>query len=76
MYEPFIIYFRDEETVDEIFEGMSRDLVHKLNMSHYLDEHFQTLNFSYDDYLKTIEKFIVLMKKTIDPAGIRRANFT
>jgi hypothetical protein len=75
LWEPFIIYFRDEETVDEIFEGMSKDLVHKLNMSHYLDENFKPLNFSYDEYLSTIEKFIILMKKTIDSSGIRRANF-
>ncbi len=75
LWEPFIIYFRDEETVNEIFEGMSKDLVHKLNMSHYLDEDFRTLNFGYDEYLQTIEKFIILMKKTLDPACIRRANF-
>ncbi len=75
LWEPFIIYFRDEETVNEIFESMAKDLVHKLNMSHYLDEDFKTLNFSYDEYLQTLEKFIILMKKTIDPAGIRRANF-
>ncbi len=75
MWEPFIIYFRDEETVNEIFESMSKDLVHKLNMSHYLDSDFKSLNFGYDEYLQTIEKFIILMKKTIDPAGIRRANF-
>ncbi len=75
MWEPFIIYFRNEETVTEIFESMAKDLVHKLNMSHYLDEDFNKLNFGYDEYLQTIEKFIILMKKTIDPAGIRRANF-
>jgi len=76
MWEPFIIYFRDEETVNEIFEGMSKDLVHKLNMSHYLNEDFESLNFGYDEYLQTIEKFIILMKKTLDPSGIRRANFS
>ncbi len=76
LWEPFIIYFRDEETVNEIFDGMSKDLVHKLNMSHYLNEDFNSLEFGYDEYLQTIEKFIVLMKKTLDPAGIRRANFT
>ncbi len=75
LWEPFILYFRDEETVHEIFEAMAKDLVHKLNMSHYLNEDFHALNFGYDEYLATIEKFIVLMKKTIDPTGIRRANF-
>lgn len=76
LWEPFFIYFRDEETVQEIFEAMSKDLVHKLNMGHYLNENFQPLNFSYDEYLTTIEKFIVLMKKSIDTNSIRRANFT
>ncbi len=75
LWEPFIIYFQDAETVNEIFEGMAKDLVHKLNMAHYLDEDFNTLNFGYDEYLQMIEKFIILMKKTLDPAGIRRANF-
>ncbi len=75
LWEPFIIYFKDIETVNEIFEGMAKDLVHKLNMSHYLNEEFKSLNFGYDEYLQTIEKFIILMKKTLDPSGIRRANF-
>jgi hypothetical protein len=75
LWEPFYIYFRDEETVQEIFEAMSKDLVHKLNMGHYLNENFQPLNFTYDEYLTTIEKFIVLMKKSIDTNSIRRANF-
>ncbi len=75
MWEPFILYFRDEETVMEIFEATSKDLVHKLNMSHYLDSDFKPLNFGYDEYLQTIEKFIILMKKAIDPAGVRRASF-
>jgi hypothetical protein len=76
MYQPFMLYFKDEETVDEIFEAMAKDLVHKLNMSHYLDENFKPLNFGYDEYLSIIEKFVILMKKTIDPTGIRRANFS
>ena len=75
MQEQFWLYFRDEETVDEIFEGMAKDLVQKLNLSHYLDENFKPLGFSYDEYLATIEKFIILMKKSVDMNSIRRANF-
>ncbi len=75
LWEPFYIYFRDEETVNEIFEATAKDLVHKLNMSHYLDENFQPLSFSFDEYLATIEKFIILMKKSVDVESIRRANF-
>lgn len=74
--EAFWIYFRDEETVDEIFEAMAKDLVQKLNMGHYLDENFQPLGFSYDEYLTTIEKFIILMKKSVDGDSIRRAHFS
>jgi hypothetical protein len=74
-YEPFFIYFKDEETVEQIFEAMSKDLVQKLNLGHYLDENFKPLGFSYDQYLATIEKFIILMKKSLDTDSIRRANF-
>jgi len=74
-YEPFFIYFKDEETVDEILEAMAKDLVQKLNLGHYLDENFKPLNFSYDEYLMTIEKFIILIKKSLDLESIRRANF-
>jgi hypothetical protein len=75
-YESFYIYFRDDETVDQILEAMSKDLVQKLNLGHYLDENFKPLGFSYDQYLATIEKFIILMKKSLDTDSIRRANFT
>jgi hypothetical protein len=75
LQEPFWIYFKDEETVDEIFESMAKDLVQKLNLDHYLDENFKQLGFTYDQYLLTIEKFIILMKKAIDGDGIRRAHF-
>jgi len=75
LFESFYIYFRDEETVDQILEAMSKDLVQKLNLGHYLDENFQPLEFAYDDYLQTIEKFIILMKKSLDLSSIRRANF-
>ena len=75
-YESFYVYFRDEETVDEILEAMAKDLVQKLNLGHYLDENFKPLGFSYDQYLMTIEKFIILMKKSLDTNSIRRANFT
>lgn len=76
MREPFYMYFKDTEVVDEIFEAMAKDLVQKLNLSHYLDENFQQLEFSFDEYLMTIEKFIFLMKKAIDVESIRRANFS
>ena len=76
LQEPFYIYFRDEETVSEIFEAMAKDLVQKLNMGHYLDESFQPLEFQYDEYLSTIEKFIILLKKSIDSDSIRRAHFS
>ena len=76
LQEPFYIYFRDEETIDEIFEAMAKDLVQKLNLGHYLDENFQPLEFQYDDYLATIEKFIILLKKSIDSDSIRRAHFS
>jgi len=68
--ELFYMYFKDEETVDEIFEAMAKDLVQKLNMSHYLNENFKPLEFAFDEYLMTIEKFIILMKKTIDDEKI------
>jgi hypothetical protein len=73
LWEPFYVYFRDEETVQEIFEATAKDLAQKVNLSHYLDENFQPLEFSYDEYLATIEKFIILMKKAVDPHSIRRA---
>jgi hypothetical protein len=73
--EPLFIYFKDEETVDEILEAASKDLIQKLNLGHYLNENFQPLSFSYDEYLATIEKFIILMKKSLDVESIRRANF-
>jgi len=76
LQEPFFIYFRDEETVNEIFEAMAKDLVQKLNLGHYLDENFQPLGFTYDEYLRTIEKFIILMKKSVDTDSIRRAHFS
>jgi len=78
LQEPFWIYFRDEETVNEIFDAMSKDLVQGLNLGHYLDENFQPLEFQYDDYLSTIEKFIMLLKKSIDSDSdsIRRAHFS
>lgn len=76
LQEPFFIYFRDEETVNEIFEAMAKDLVQKLNLGHYLDENFQPLGFTYDEYLTTIEKFIILMKKSVDLDSIRRAHFS
>jgi hypothetical protein len=72
--ESFYIYFRDEETVDQILDAMSKDLVQKLNFSHYLDEDFQPLSFSYDEYLSTIEKFIFLMKKSLDLNSLKRAS--
>ena len=72
MWEPFYIYFRDEETVKEIFENMAKDLTQKLNFSHYLDKNFKPLTFSYDEYLNTIERFIVLMKKSIDMSSITK----
>jgi hypothetical protein len=72
----FFIYFQDKEIVDEIFEAMSKDLIQKLNLNHYLDETFKPLEITFDEYLATIEKFIFLMKKAVDPASIRRANFT
>lgn len=75
LQEPFWLYFRDEETIDQIFESMAKDLVQKLNLGHYLDENFQPLGFTYDEYLATIEKFIILMKKSLDTNSIRRANF-
>jgi len=74
-FESFYIYFRDEETVNEILDAMAKDLVQKLNLGHYLDENFKPLGFSYDEYLLTIEKFIILMKKSLDTSSIRRANF-
>jgi hypothetical protein len=73
LWEPFFVYFREEETIHEIFEAMSKDLAQKVNLNHYLDENFQPLEFSYDEYLTTIEKFIILMKKSIDQDSIRRA---
>jgi len=72
--EPFYIFFKDKETVDTIFEAMAKDLVQKLNLSHYLDENFQQLEFTFDQYLATIEKFIFLMKKAIDDESIKRLN--
>ena len=74
--EPFYMYFKDQEVVDEIFEVMAKDLVQKLNLSHYLSEEFKQLEFSFDEYLMTIEKFIFLMRKAIDTESIRRANFS
>jgi len=73
--EPFYMYFKDAETVDTIFEAMAKDLVQKLNLSHYLDNDFHQLEFGFDEYLQTIEKFIFLMKKSIDIESIRRATF-
>jgi len=75
LFETFYIYYKDEEVVDQVLDSMAKDLVQKLNLGHYLDENFQPLGFSYDDYLLTIEKFIFLMKKSIDTGSIRRANF-
>jgi hypothetical protein len=76
MREPFYMYFKDAETVDEIFDAMAKDLIQKLNLSHYLDDNFQQLEFTFDEYLGTIEKFIFLMKKAIDTKSIQRANFS
>jgi len=76
MSEPFYIYFKDMETVDEIFDAMAKDLVQKLNLGHYLNEDFKQLDFTFDEYLTTLDKFIFLMKKAIDIDSIRRINFS
>lgn len=65
LWKYFFEYFKDAETVDEIFEAMAKDLIQKLNVSHYLDEDFKPLKLSFDEYLNTIEKFVVLMQKTL-----------
>jgi len=75
LLEPFYIYFNDMAVVDDIFESMAKDLVQKLDMSHYLDEDFNQLEFSFDEYLKTIEKFIFLMRKSINLDNIKRVNY-
>ncbi len=75
LWEPFYLFFKDEQTVSEIFDATAKDLVHKLNMSHYLTENFQPLHLGYDEYLQKLEKFIILMKKSVDGASIRRSSF-
>lgn len=75
LWEPFFLFFKDEDTVNEIFDATAKDLAHKLNMSHYLTEDFQPLELGYDDYLQKLEKFIILMKKSVDSSSIRRSSF-
>ena len=75
LWEPFFLYFKDEETVDEIFNGTAKDLAHKLNMSHYLTSDFKPLELGYDEYLQKLEKFVILMKKSVDDTSIRRMGF-
>lgn len=59
--------FKDEETVTQIIEAIVRDLMQKINVDQYLDANFSPLNMTYDEYLLFLEKFIILMKKTIVP---------
>lgn len=66
LWKYFFDFFKDPETVDEIFEAMAKDLIQKLNVQHYLDDDFKPLQLSFDEYLNTIEKFVVLMKKTLE----------
>ena len=70
----FYIYFQDKEIVETIIENIAKDLSQKLNLEHYLTEDFKQLEFSYDVYLNTIEKFIFLMKKAFDDTSIMRHN--
>jgi len=65
LWRYFYEHFRDREIVDEIFEAMSKDLMLKLNINHYLDDNYNSLQLSFDEYLNFMEKFIVLMKKTL-----------
>jgi len=64
MWEIFFDKFKDEATVETIFDSISKDLVQKLNMNFYLNEDFSTLEFTQEEHEAIIEKFILLFKKS------------
>lgn len=67
LWNYFFNFFKDADTVNEIFEAMSRDLVQKINTSQYLDSNFKPIQLSFDEYLSMIERFIIMMRKTLSP---------
>jgi len=65
LFSHFYNIFGDKESVMQILESMSKDIIKKLNFNYYLDEDLKSVEFNFNEYLDNIDYFIDRIEKVI-----------